>query len=168
MVTLPQKAQIVRKTHKFLPFKTFSLVPLVLRSLYHGSQGNQFLGAWGGREGGRRFKLPKYVYKSLYLALKSGLTLRKVTFGCPKCRGLYSPPPKAQYLEFEFFQECKCSFYFIEKSDFFFLSKKLPSVTKTLSFQENLRFDNLEHVFPAFCTICMTKRRPKACKCAQF
>ena len=55
---------------------------------------------------------------------------------------------------------------FIEKSEFF--SKKPPFVTKTFSFRENLHFDNLNHVFPAFCTICMTNGRPKAWKCAQF
>ena len=52
---------------------------------------------------------------------------------------------------------------FIEKSEFFF-SKKPLFLTKAFSFQENLNFDNLKRVFPAFCTICMTNRRPKAWK----
>ena len=47
---------------------------------------------------------------------------------------------------------------FIEKSEFF--SKKPPFVTKTFSFQENLHFDKLKRVFPAFCTIFGINRDP--------
>ena len=43
---------------------------------------------------------------------------------------------------------------FIEKSEFFFY--KAPVCYKIFSFQENLHFDDLKRVFPAFCTICMT------------
>ena len=39
---------------------------------------------------------------------------------------------------------------FTEKGEFF--SKKPLFVTKTFSFQENLNFNKLKRVFPAFCT----------------
>ena len=82
------------------------------------------------------------------------------------CRGLYFRVlSKTQCPGFVFFSKI-ANKVFIEKSKFF--SKKPPFVTKTFCCQENLNFDYLKRVFPAFCMICLTNRRPKAWKCAQF
>ena len=48
---------------------------------------------------------------------------------------------------------------FIQKSEFF-SSRKSPFVTKTFSFRENLHFNDLKCVFPAFCTIFEIHRDP--------
>ena len=57
---------------------------------------------------------------------------------------------KTRFLGFEFFIGMQIKFFFKSVS-FFFL--KALFVTKTFIFQENLHFNKLKRVFPAFCTI---------------